>query len=73
MTTKFALVALLSTLAVPAFANDGHKMQADLLKLDASRYTTNELAQIDGEDSATDRLARIRLIEEEKATGATSF
>ncbi len=73
MTTKFAVAALLSVLAVPAFANGGHQMQADLLKLDASQFTTNELAQIDGEDSASDRLARIRLIEDAKSEGSSAF
>lgn len=73
MTTKFAVAALLSVLAVPAFANGGHNMQADLLKLDASQFTTNELAQISDEDSAGDRAARIRLILEEKGQDATSF
>lgn len=73
MTNKFALAAVLSALAVPAVAggfNAGHQMQADLLKLDASQFTTTELAQINAEDTNEDRLERVRLILQNKAEGA---
>ena len=76
MTSKFAIAALLSVLAVPAFANGenpGNKMQADLLGLDASRFTTSELAQIASEDAGTDRIERIRLIAAGKANGAVTL
>lgn len=76
MTTKFAIAALLSTLAVPAFAagvNPGHQMQADLLKLDANQFTVSELAQIATEDTNGDRQARIKLIVEEKGGDARMF
>ncbi len=76
MTNKFAIAALLSALAVPAFAssnNAGNEMQAELLGLDATRFTTSELAQIASEDAGVDRQNRIRLIEAEKATGTVTF
>lgn len=76
MSTKLTIAALLSVLAVPAFANGynpGHQMQADLLNLDAAQFTTNELAQIDAEESVSDRVARIRLILEEKQNGIANF
>ena len=76
MTNKFVVAALLSALAVPAFAssnNAGDKMQADLLGLDAARFTTSELAQIAGEEAGVDRESRIRLIEAEKSNGTVTF
>ena len=76
MTTKLIVAALLSALAVPAVANGlnaGQQMQADLLNLDASEFTANELAQIAGEDSPADRAERIRFIQEEKLNGASNF
>ncbi len=68
MTTKLAIAALIAAVAAPAFAsgNNGHQMQADLLNLDAAQFTPNELAQIDAEKSAADRVARIRVIEASK-------
>ena len=72
MTNKFALAAVLSTLAVPALAggyNAGQTMQAELLNLDANQFTVNELAQIAAEDTNHDRAARIELIEAQKAEG----
>ena len=74
MSHKFAIAALLSVLAVPAFAdgsNPGDQMQANLLGLDASRFTGSELAQIASEDAGKDRESRIRLIESQK--GGASF
>lgn len=76
MTTKFAIAALVSVLAVPAFANTvnpGNQMQANLLGLDAGRFTTSELAQIASEETGVDRLGRIRLIEAEKTGETASF
>ena len=48
-------------------------MQANLLGLDAGRFTTSELAQIASEDTGVDRLGRIRLIEAEKTGETASF
>lgn len=76
MTSKFAIAALLSALAVPAFAsgaNPGNQMQADLLGLDASQFTANELAQIASEDAGRDRSERIRHILAQKSNGSVTF
>lgn len=73
MTSKFAIAALLSVLAFANGENPGNKMQADLLGLDASRFTTSELAQIASEDAGTDSIERIRLIEAGKANGTVTF
>lgn len=76
MTNKFALAAVLSTLAVPALAdgyNPGQQMQAGLLGLDAAQFTVNELAQIAAEDTNQDRAARIELIEANKANGTNTL
>ncbi len=74
MSNTFAIAALLSALAAPAFAdgsNPGDQMQAELLGLDASRFTASELAQIASEEAGKDRESRIRLIEAQK--GGASF
>ncbi len=82
MTNKFAIAALLSVFAVPALAegmnfasniNRGRQMQADLLGLDAARFTTNELAQIAAEDPGDARNERIRVIEAEKGQITVAF
>lgn len=76
MTSKFALAALLSALAVPAFAggaNPGNQMQAELLGLDPSQFTANELAQIAAEDAGRDRSERIRHILAQKSGTSVTF
>lgn len=70
MLNKFAAVALVALSAVPAFAQapqSGHDLNAALLGLDASQFTTNELAQINAEDRGADRVERAKFILEQKS------
>lgn len=55
---------------VPSGANGGQAMQAALLNVDASAFTTNELARIDAEKGDQRKLDRARQILREQ-NGAT--
>ena len=73
MFTKSILTATAAAVAlaapVGAFAsslNDGHEMQAAILSLDASQFTTNELAQISAERNDADKAVRAAYILDQK-------
>lgn len=72
MLNKLVIAAVAATFALPALAteiNPGRQMQADILGLDASQFTTSELAQIAAEKNTQRQAAVARFITEEKAAG----
>ena len=75
MLTKFAAAALVALSAVPAVAQapqSGHDLNAALLGVDGSQFTTNELAQINAENRGADRAARAQFILNQKAHAMNS-
>ena len=75
MFAKTTLAALALAIAAPAFASDtnaGHAMQAELLNVDASQFTTSELGQIAAEKGSVKQQERARFITMEKAQGLTT-
>ncbi|WP_299906662.1 hypothetical protein [uncultured Paracoccus sp.] len=76
MFTKSILTAAALAVAFPfaANANDGQAMQAETLNVDASAFTTNELAQIAaerGDQNKADRADRI-LAQKAEVPGVTN-
>ncbi|MTH65663.1 hypothetical protein [Paracoccus shanxieyensis] len=72
MLNKLVIAAVAATMAVPAFAadiNPGRQMQADLLGLNASEFTTSELGQIASEKNTQRQAIRANFIAQEKAAG----
>ncbi|WP_176224535.1 hypothetical protein [Paracoccus sp. J56] len=76
MLNKLVIAAVAASFAVPALAseiNPGRQMQADLLGLDASQFTTNELAQIASEKLGEERASRAAFITAQKGTGVLNL
>lgn len=73
MFNKVAIIALVSAVAAPALADGisgGHRMQAELLGLDPSQFTVNELAVIDANAKDEKDFGRASFIASQKAMGA---
>lgn len=64
-----ALAVSLPFVATAASANAGHDMQAALLGLDGTQFSTSELAQIGAENNFETRAELARFILSQKATG----
>lgn len=72
MLNKFVAAAVFAALAVPAVANEvspGRAMLGNLLGLNASEYSLNELAQIDAEKTVGEKATRAKFIAEQHNGG----
>ncbi len=73
MFNKFTALVFASAFAAPVFAggiSGGHRMQAELLGLDATQFTVNELAVIDADAKQNKDFERASLIAARKVLGA---
>lgn len=72
MLNKLVLAAVATTIALPAAAAEvspGRAMIADLLNVDASAFSLNELEQIASEDNDADRATRAQYILQQRDYG----